>query len=491
MQGIEANPKTWRIPLTVLAVSLVAIAALWRVASPPAAPPPPDPRTDVSEPSAAGLARTVGAPRSDVDARIAVPMAAQPTAGLRTFDAIFADLVTLHLRAVEDAAREGTTSPPEERRQRFASDASALFREMLVTVPDAGTRVVQRMLGLPLPWASAGDVEAAVAVESQVVVSVGRVLLDLSLQRMTKEESSRQDRGPLVAAMIAAMAAHAPMASVVHGLLHRTQYLEVEHEVPLIGLAKAACGDLAYLAPLVRDLLVTLWGNLSAETNARVGDLLLHFESGGDPTLRAAAVARLILSDRYRELVIARLIEVQDLDLMQEACNAAAKELPFTAAVEVLAALRGATDRGYFLAYAVLAERFAEPLARHYEETLGQANQPRHREQVVSAVGHDRLHGPATARLAFDQDPDPRVRGVALLALAAHADVSVFRVRFERVVADPSLDRAFVVNALRNYARRADVNWLDGITTAMLAQGGFTAGQRSQLEQIRTTYLPK
>jgi hypothetical protein len=77
------------------------------------------------------------------------------------------------------------------------------------------------------------------------------------------------------------------------------------------------------------------------------------------------------------------------------------------------------------------------------------------------------------------------------LALAAHADVSVFRVRFERVVTDPSIDRGFVVNALRNHARRADVNWLDGITTAMLAHGGLTSGQQHQIEQIRATYVPK
>jgi hypothetical protein len=480
-----------RIPLIVLVVALCAIVALWLVAPPPVASLPPYPGHGVSAPTAADLARAGDVSKSDADARIAVPVAAQPSAGLRTFDAIFADLVALHVRAVDAAAREGASAPPVDRRGQFASDASSLFSEMLATVPDAGMRTVQKMLGLPLPWAPSSGAATAVAVEAQIVVSVARVLLDVSLQRMTNEMPSREGRRPLVAAMIAAMAAHSPMASVVHGLLHRTEYLDVEHEVPLIGLAKAARGDLAYLAPMVRDLLVTLWGNLGAESNARVGDLLLYFESGGDAALRAAAVARLILSDRYRELVVARLIELQDLDLMQEACNAASRELPFAAAVEVLAALRGATDRGYFLAYTVLAERFAEPLVRHYEETLGQANQPRHREQIVAAVGHDRLHGPATAKLAFDQDSDPRVRGVALLALAAHADVSVFRVRFERVVTDPSIDRGFVVNALRNHARRADVNWLDGITTAMLAHGGLTSGQQHQIEQIRATYVPK
>jgi hypothetical protein len=177
---------------------------------------------------------------------------------------------------------------------------------------------------------------------------------------------------------------------------------------------------------------------------------------------------------------------------LQAASLVAALRLPFATAVEVLSRLRSAREHLHLGAYAALAERFPNELAAHYQEALGAGVRPLHREQVVSALGFytDGKVGLPQVLLAFDQDPAPRVRDTALMALGGNAPVADFQPRCMTAIEDSTVPRSLIVNALGNAATRVDANWLDQATRALALSAGITPQVAARIEQLRTQHLP-
>ena len=194
---------------------------------------------------------------------------------------------------------------------------------------------------------------------------------------------------------------------------------------------------------------------------------------------RDEAMAKVVQeAPSYRRMAIERLLETHDPVTMDEAAMFAAKRLPATDALFVVSALKSSPEGegAYFAAYRGLAERHPADLAASYQQCLADGVMPAHRMNAIMSLGNVGELQRDTVRLAFDQDPSYRVKGVALLALASELPTAEFAPLFDTALADPGfLGAEFgpsdLGNALRNHAlvRRGDSNFIARATTALLA----------------------
>ena len=101
--------------------------------------------------------------------------------------------------------------------------------------------------------------------------------------------------------------------------------------------------------------------------------------------------------------------------------------------------------------------------------------------------------GLETVKVAFENDPAPRVRGVALLALAVGAEAAYFHRCFEQALeanVETGMLSDYIAAAILNAAPRSDANWIDTATRRALALSNLGDRRRGQLEQLRSQYLP-
>ncbi|MBM3595842.1 MAG: hypothetical protein FJX31_08745 [Alphaproteobacteria bacterium] len=316
--------------------------------------------------------------------------------------------------------------------------------------------------------------------------------MDFALQAASNHKRL-DELSTLVRSIVDLMPASESMAAIAAERLANRPFLRAEHETPLLTLLEGASGPLEFLRKPVIALLRTLWDNIGRGSNGDAGDLLVLFEQSVDSPLFALAVERLILLDRYRAAVVSRLCQIGDSRLIDQAGRAAALRLPFADAVSTIGTMRSSLGHVHLGAYTALAERFPSELSRHYEECLASGVRPRHREEVIAALGNytDSSIGMPAASLAFDGDSDPRVRGVALLAMGSSAALEVFQPRLTVAIEDARVSRAFVVNALCNAAPRLDPNWLKMTIDVVLASGGVDESLQRRLEHLKSQYLPK
>ena len=203
-----------------------------------------------------------------------------------------------------------------------------------------------------------------------------------------------------------------------------------------------------------------------------------------------------MLSDKYRGIVMAELINRGDDRLMSEMAHIAARHLDAKSAIEVTMELKGASRNMHFGgAYTTLAEASPEALKDNYESCLAGGIHEGHREQSILALANyaeiDRV---AIARMAFEQDPNTRVRGVSLLALAAAGPSGgdfeqTYRVAFADTELRSRTNVSYLVNALSNYARHADQNFLDSMTQELLSTSDLHDDYRAKLQGLRDTCL--
>jgi hypothetical protein len=368
----------------------------------------------------------------------------QPAPGPRTFEAVYRDLVVLFIE------RPGAPSPTVDvatAREARSQRASELFAEMVTVAPDAGQRALRVLASIPLPWREPTQ---------QVELGVCGLILDFNLQQVMATPDLAATRPPLVHAIVGQMHLAAAWAQLARRLLAKQPYLVAEHEPPLLDLARSAAGELQFLAEPVQELLVTSWSNGKDLGDSHYADLLHWFEGGGGASLQAAATTRLLLSVRYRDLVVGRLASQRSGSELGDFAAQAAKELPFAEAIEVVKALKAAAPSSHFGgAYIALVERHPAELREHYFATLGEASHPRHREQMVLALAN---------YAGFD------------IALAGNADGGMTH---------------YIASSLQNAARHCEVNWLDRATQQALAQKSLHESQRAALDNLRRQYLPR
>lgn len=409
--------------------------------------------------------------------------------GARSFDEVYADLVRLFRERAEqrvDALRSHAGEAPAGWEVR----ASELFAEMTVVAPDAGGKALMVLARLPIPWPRDNELDLGVA-----DVGVCGLLLDFNLQQMTADSRLSKKRPELVSGVLAQMPISPDFANLALHLLKDAPYLEAVHEKVLLDMARAATGEAAFVAQPVKQLLLTLWANLAKGGKGDYGDLLTYFDDSMNEVLRAAATQRLLASDQYRHIAIAKLVASGDSSAVAEAALFAAKSLPFETAIDTVRTLRCAFEHTHFSAYTLLVEKSPQQMVEHYQACLAENTTARHREELVVAVVNYAEERTAIlqACMAFDQDPDPRVKGVALLGLANRQAVDAFQSRFELAVGDQvlaAIPRDYLVLSLRSIAPRLDANTLDR-ATGILSSMSLSEQQRARVEKIRRDHLPR
>lgn len=205
--------------------------------------------------------------------------------------------------------------------------------------------------------------------------------------------------------------------------------LGLAHEDAVLSIASLVPED-PWLSEPATSLLRALWANLErsgARTSAELAALALLFKDDTNPSRRIAAFESLLtLADgRYRELVFHDVATRGDRDAAVAVLQLAADKLPVPVAIEALHRLGDLASDSLLGPCLTLADRGGEEVRGAYETLLAGGTDPGLRAELVSGLG---LAGDATgirmARLAFDQDPDPKVRERALFALTASAPSS-------------------------------------------------------------------
>jgi len=239
------NRSIW---IVVAAVALLA-TALWSHGFGVLAP-------DAEVPSRTGAKSAMGAEPQSAEARIALKTVPEPgqsgdetSPSPRGFDEIYEDLIH---EFSENAYRPDLS---DLKKGDYAERVSQLCEEMAYAVRDAGERTMFKIAAVRPPWESR---------ELKIEERVCTLIVDINLQTLSVVEGQSNLRSSLVAQMLGYMPYSESLAQFVFGLLNEKPYLEAVHEQALLGLAEEARGDLAFLSPFVKDLLVTLWKNLDA-----------------------------------------------------------------------------------------------------------------------------------------------------------------------------------------------------------------------------------
>jgi len=467
--------------MTLLRLCLVLVAAGamlgWRLLSPGAASADverqvaaPQASTEMASPLQKGGERQVAA-----EAGSAEPEEPEPDLATRSFDEIYADLVQVFLTSQVRGSNGQPFDPAGSNAQ-----ASALFKEIAEAGHAAGQGALTKLDAVPSPWS--GERALAEALTCQL-------LLDFDLQQMSRASIRAEQMSALVSSLIERLPFSAQYAGLVQTLLEDQPYMGPEHEGPLMDLAPTAYGDLSYMAEPIRVLLVTLWEQLGEERATDVETLLRYLNDPSGGVLGLAAQQALLKDPRYRDLVVACLIQAGDEAAMNEMATFAAKELEVEGAIAVTKALRGAALYSYFGgAYGALSERAPGELLGSYEESLAANLDPKHREQAIASLAWN-IEDPAlkleVAAKAFRDDPEPRVRGVAIMALSRSAKPEVFRESFQLALKDPAFRRSFLSGALSNYASRNDAESVAGMVEALLKDPSLSDNDRKELEALR------
>ncbi len=339
-----------------------------------------------------------------------------------SFDEVYADI----LRAMSEVRAKEAARAPESEREACRKDLGLLFEEMVGKVRDSGPKTVSKILSLGNRLAEDGAMEAAAC----------RLILDFSIQVMSKEPDLKPGRASLVSSMVESFTASVDVAKFFHGILQKRNCLEMVHEPLLKGVLDACVGDLQAVRPLAMDLLLELW----ATADSGSASLLALAEGAEGQVAAYAALARLLLIEKYRDYAIAKLVASRDATVMDQASLVAARTLGAKDAIHILASMKSTAEGELhsFSGYAVVAERFPDELSASYLDALAQGVMPAHRENAMQNLAHLRGEKWAElARTALAEDSNARVRGVALLGLAPRLRSDAFGPLFESALADP------------------------------------------------------
>jgi hypothetical protein len=411
----------------------------------------------------------------------------------RGFDALFDEFVDvmLAMRAADaDGGPTDVTSSSTPTSEGIGPDdawnvrLSRLLEGMIVGFPDAGPRALSRT------WALT---DAGQGPRDPFVLRAAEMVIEIDFQfRRDHSPTAESDVRNLAGALLTQFPASFRHAELAHGLLVDKPYLDPTHEPHLLEILADPELD-PRRTRMARELLVTLWTHHADSPNGvRITDLLAYLD-GADESLRAAAMHRLLLHDRYRDFVLERVIATKDSVLMGQVASILAEDVDPRVALEGIAEMISTLDAPTeWLAYGRIAERDRDLVVGDYYESLAARTRNFHRRMLVAGLAIAGEPGTEVFETAATQDPDPRTRDTALLALGTRHDSESFERVFMSLLDRENGDRSLQAYgaALRNHARRAEPNALDRMTTRLLALPALDGVTRQTVQNLRRQYLP-
>ncbi|MBI5852919.1 MAG: hypothetical protein HZB39_18065 [Planctomycetes bacterium] len=472
---------------SILAIALaIAVAVLFGAAALLRGEPGATPITGDAPPSP-DLRRAEPAPQvgHTVDAvieRTSVAAAVGPAEAPLDFDAAVTRLVGMGVELSELVARGD-----QDAAMRRNQDVGELLARVLTTFPDAGERAVDRMTAL-----SPADASLEANLRRQVLVVILRSDLE-ERQRRTEKGTPRGAVDALVAAILAIVPQDEPTANTLGAeLLVDHPYLGPAHEDPVLELVTLSATE-TWLTQVASDLLRTLWRNLEktgARARSDLASLALLFFDDVNQARRLAAIRELVRDPRLRRIAIERAHERRDAALAGAIGNAAAAELDAATAFEIVRELHELGGSTLIGPCVIAAGRDPPAARRAYEEALADSRDAGLRADLLmaSAMGQD---GPAVelARTALRDDPDPVVRGRAMLALTAQPDASVGERAIFDALDDPrsgsDADLAKVaIHGLENLARLGDRNVVQRVGQRLASHPLLAEADRARVRAV-------
>lgn len=370
----------------------------------------------------------------------------------RSFDEIFEEICSVMRLLHVSGATGGETHSPR---------LSELYREIFTTsAPWRG--YLARLDALPADWSTP---------DRHVIARAAELGIDFWLQRTSQDTALDADVARRsVSAFLERLLFHEPYHDLLARQLLAGPHVRPEHEPEILTLLDAAKGDYAFAAPTLARLLAQLWAR-SPGAEALVVQAL-----GTDRALARAALEAMLLRDGSRDDALRILDSRRDIAMVEEIARAISHTIDVKAGVDVVRHMKSAYPHaGLTVAYAALAGRQASFLAGDYRATLLDPASVSHRKELVAALGNYSSSGRVRhAQFAFENDTNPHIRGVALLALGAEASVRDFDLYLERAMADPELmtlgTSHYIVNAIGNRGQRGDrESLLSSLTNLELA----------------------
>ncbi|MBZ0150125.1 MAG: hypothetical protein K8J09_01235 [Planctomycetes bacterium] len=425
-------------------------------------PRPPAPAPAVSTTPTAEAAATE-ARGDDPATRVAIAPEAPPPVAATTAEPSFEQRVE---ELAQIARRTAELAEQDDLAAATASDQTARerFGELMQRFEDAGERGLAMLAAMPVP-----DLDPLTPARRGVL----RVVLQGELQRRHETALAVQDHtrvDALVGNLLDLMPGTEFLIADGEWALADRPYLRLLHEPAVLSLVRLSSEE-RFPRPVATRLLLTLWHNLQA-TGERSSDelsrLALLMLADGDPSQRTAACRQLLLDARYRPLVLSWLRERGDRTIANEIASLAARDLPPTAALDVLRELGPLLPR-LPAAYMTLGFRAPEVLADAYRELLASNTQPSRRTDLLAGVAMAPGEiGVELAQFALDNDPSPDVCLQAMFAFCTRRDVMGAEAAINRVLDDEAVrnDPArldAVVLAFQNLEAGGDVNVIDRV----------------------------
>lgn len=426
---------------TLLALASLLCVALILLAQRPKAPPVGPQVAHASGPTSTDGLDRARAPESTRDdgAVASFPAPAHVAAGTaptaRPFDQVFGDICA-HLTA----RALGASSTAETDAALGPLYGELAGRKGLVNdylrVCDAQSA----------PWTETEDLARAMA------VSIG---LDLAFQVMRDNpETLAAELSSDIAACLDRALFHEEYCALVTRPLLAGRFAGPEHADQIVSMLGSLTDDFEYAREPLRDILAQIWSASPDQS----GVLTQAF--GHDPTLSQAALVSLLSNEEYRATAVALAVERGDVKVAEAMVLSAARTLDFNASVALAKEMRRTFPYGNFLgAYSALAAQDRGALMREYRGARSEPSLARHRCDATTALCYP-LRGDALAfaQDVFSADPDPEVRGTALLALGSYQSPGEFQASVTRALEDPLMTTAahrhFIASAIENYGTR-------------------------------------
>jgi hypothetical protein len=475
--------RKWFVHALVVAAVVIAASLLTPDAPPPGAAGP--------GATPAQAVATAPAARSDLPASRVAVAADPPRApeGCAEFAEMFSGL-TRTWDASRLAGVEGLRDVVLSGKDQF----DALVARIRRCHVDAGERALLRV----------SESFGAALSAREPVLQCGGHLIQLALDDMQSAYRSSRDRTTLdafVHSLLATLEIEETLAQLIGDhLLAGRPHLGRAHEQKVTQFL-APDPARSWLRPIGEKLLLTLWANLVAEgtlSQAAVDRLALVLAA--DPASPGRRAAILSLLQRGEPAHLAWILSVmegeQDDGLVGDVAFAIAAAFAPVLATESVLRMQARRPAASFAgAWAILGHKALPQLRQEYEARLADGIDAITRRELIGGISFgDPEQAIDVLRMAFDHDPDPRVRARALVAAGSGGS----RPEAERMLRSAIGDPAFgpqtpnIVSALANYCgRNPDPNVVQEIGQRLLAREGLPEAERRRVRSLMDRFTPQ
>jgi hypothetical protein len=423
--------------------------------------------------------------RADVTA-LATP--AEDKAPPLVFRECVAQLCAMGLRTAELAQEDEA-----EAAQLLNEKVRDLLGNVLEQFSDAG----ERSLAMLVEMSGGPEVDKRPLLDN-TRLGVLQLLLQAELTRRSQLADTVADRSrinALVQVILDSMPIGSLTAEMGDRCLHQAPFLRIAHEPSVLNLLKLASED-QFPRDVATNMLMTLWDNLKAtgeRSSAELSQLAMLRLDSTDPSEIIAACRQLLADEQYRTIILSWLRDRKDTQLALDIAQLAAKELPVSDALVVLAELAPLLKnaRGTYMS---LGLRSPDAVSEAYRSHLAANTQPDIRRELIMGVGMiPHAAGLAVAELALANDPSPEVRIQAMYVLTVHATPEASEQAINQLLDDPQVANhqrrlGSIVLALQNL-EKGDPNRIARLA-ARLQSLPLADYSRISLKQILDRALP-